>query len=358
MLRSIDYSGLIYPVNPHDVAEFRTTRRGLFGYSQAHLLGRVLMVSFIIVAFIAFAGVPFALIVAHDFRNVVQTGNIAPVIPMLIVAGLVVAVAAGALYTVVRAWRKDGGPWQRFYRMNKFATDNDLAYSPKDNTIEYPGLIFAEGGNRSIRDRFRSVVGRALDYGNYRYTTGSGKNRRTYDWGFLAFELDRALPHMVLDATRNNQFFGMSNLPQAFAKNQVLKLEGDFNSHFTLYCPHEYERDALYIFTPDLMALLIDNAGAYDVEVVDKWLLVYSPKPFDLVDPAQHRRLLGIADTVGTKTVRQSRRYADETIGDYSVNLVAPRGQRLKAGIPATTLVMVALFAAVWGIPFVLRTFN
>ncbi|MBH0055252.1 hypothetical protein I6E74_13855 [Salinibacterium sp. SWN139] len=358
MLRSIDYSGLIYPVTPHAVAEFKANRRGLFGYSQAHLVGRVLMVGFIIVAFISFAGVPFALIVAHDFRSAAQTGNIAQVAPMLIIAGLVIAVAAGALFTVVRAWRKDGGPWKRFYRMNKFAEDNDLAFSPKDLGAEYPGLIFGQGGNQSIRDRFRSASGRALDYGNYQYTTGSGKNRRTYDWGFLAFELDRALPHMVLDATRNNQFFGMSNLPQTFAKNQVLTLEGDFNSHFTLYCPREYERDALYIFTPDLMALLIDNVAAYDVEVVDKWLLVYSPKPFDLVDPAQHRRLLGIADTVGTKTVRQSRRYADETIGDYSVNLVAPRGQRLKAGIPAATLVMVALFAAVWGIPFVLGMFT
>jgi hypothetical protein len=43
------------------------------------------------------------------------------------------------------------------------------------------------------------------------------------------------------------------------------------------------------------MALLIDQAAPYDVEVVDRWLLVYSSTEFDLVDPAQHRRLLDIA---------------------------------------------------------------
>ncbi|MBH0025280.1 hypothetical protein [Salinibacterium sp. SWN248] len=358
MLRSIDYSGLIYPVNPHDVAEFKRNRRDLFGYSQVQLMGKVVLVGVAVVVFIFVAGGPLIAIATHNFRTVAATGNIGPSVPALIIGALVVSIAGGALYSLVRAWRKNGGPWQRFYRMNTFAEDNELVFSPRDRVIDYPGLIFDEGGNRSMRNRFRSVSGRTLDYGNYRYTTGSGKNKRTHDWGFLAFELDRALPHMVLDATGNNQLFGVSNLPQSFAKNQILKLEGDFNSHFTLYCPREYERDALYIFTPDLMALLIDNAGAYDVEVVDKWLLVYSPKPFDLVDPAQHRRLLGIADTVGTKTVRQSRRYADEKIGDYSVNLVAPRGQRLRAGIPATTLVMVALFAVVWGIPFVLGMFN
>jgi hypothetical protein len=72
------------------------------------------------------------------------------------------------------------------------------------------------------------------------------------------------------------------------------------------------------------MALRIDHAAPDDVDVVDKWLLVYSPKEFDLVDPAQHRRLLGIADTVGAKTLRQSRNYAGERIGDYRGGCFAP----------------------------------
>lgn len=40
----------------------------------------------------------------------------------------------------------------------------------------------------------------------------------------------------------------------------MLSLEGDFDRYFTLYCPGDYERDALYVFTPDLLALLIDES--------------------------------------------------------------------------------------------------
>ncbi|MEO7546479.1 MAG: hypothetical protein ABIT21_09370 [Terrimesophilobacter sp.] len=75
------------------------------------------------------------------------------------------------------------------------------------------------------------------------------------------------VPNMILDAKSNN--FLWTNLPQNFSRNQVLSLEGDFDKHFTLYCPKEYEHDALYVFTPDLMTRLIDHAAGYDVELVD-----------------------------------------------------------------------------------------
>ncbi|WP_341952267.1 hypothetical protein [Salinibacterium sp. TMP30] len=358
MLRSIDYSGLIYPVAPHDVSEFRATRRDHFGYSQLRLTAKVVIVVIVVTIFAMVAGGPLLAVFGSALRSAFMDGAVLAALPILLFALAFVAIAGGAVVAGVRAWRRNGGPWQRFYRMNKFADDNDLSFVPLDTTISYPGLIFNEGGNRSIRNRFRSRAGRTLDYGNYSYTTGSGKNRQTHNWGFMALELDRALPHMVLDARSNNQLFGVSNLPKSFARDQVLKLEGDFNSHFTLYSPRQYERDALYVFTPDLMALLIDHAAVYDVEVVDTWLLVYSPKEFDLVDPAQHRRLLGIADTVGAKTLRQSRNYADERIGDFSVNLVAPQGQRLKSGASIAAVAMIGIVLTFWAVPFLFRLFS
>ncbi|WP_010205153.1 hypothetical protein [Salinibacterium sp. PAMC 21357] len=357
MLRSIDYSGLIYPVDAHDVTEFRTNRRDWFGYSQFSTAVKVVFVSAIAVLFVIVIGTQVAGSLASVVRTAQAEGSLLPAIPAALFFVITLAVTGFSLVVGIRVWRRRGSSWQRYYRMNKFAEDNALTFAPRDTAISYPGLIFGHGSSKSVRNRFRSSEGRALDYGNFSYVTGSGKNRRTHNWGYLALELDRALPHMVLDAVSNNQLFGVTNLPQSFAKNQVLKLEGDFNSHFTLYCPREYERDALYVFTPDLMALLIDHAAPYDVEVIDNWLLVYSIKEFDLVDPAQHRRLLGIADTVGTKALRQSRNYADERIGDYSVNLVAPQGQRLKNGASITTAVMVSLVAAFWIAQFAFRTF-
>src|SRR5690606_27767455 len=178
------------------------------------------------------------------------------------------------------------------------------------------------------------------------YTTGSGKNRTTHRWGFLALELDRRLPHMVLDATANNGLFGGTNLPARFDRSQVLSLEGDFDRYFTLYCPREYERDALYVFTPDLMAILIDEAAPYDVEIVDDWMFVYSRTPFDLAHRPTLERLFRIVETVGAKTLRQTVRYADERIGDFSADIVAPAGARLKRGVSiVAVLVAVAAFA-------------
>ena len=171
----------------------------------------------------------------------------------------------------------------------------------------------------------------------------------------MALQLDRALPHMVLDSTANNGIFG-SNLPATFNKDQVLHLEGDFDKHFTLYCPKEYERDALYVFTPDLMALLIDAvsiqaSSPFDVEIIDKWMFVYSSAAFDLRQPALHQRLLGIVDTVGAKTLSQTDRYRDERVGDFTANIVAPQGQRLKRGVSVGAIIALVVFVVLWGWP-------
>ena len=128
----------------------------------------------------------------------------------------------------------------------------------------------------------------------------------------------------------------------------MLHLEGDFDNYFTLYCPKEYERDALYVFTPDLMALLIDNASPFDVEIVDKWMFVYSSATLDLRQPAVHQRLLGIVDTVGAKALSQTERYADERVGDVTANIVAPQGRRLTRRISIGAVVAVAAFAVFW----------
>jgi hypothetical protein len=126
-------------------------------------------------------------------------------------------------------------------------------------------------------------------------------------------------------------------------KDQTLSLEGDFNEHFTLYAPKEYERDALYIFTPDLMALLIDNVSKFDVEVIDDQLFVYGSE-FRLVDENVWRRIFAIITNVGQKTISQTDYYADERVGDRSVDVVAEPGRRLRQGLSWQVIVFAVLF--------------
>jgi hypothetical protein len=262
--------------------------------------------------------------------------------PFLLAPPVVAAISAFAIYQYLRYVARR---WESLLRRTRFASRNQLMYSPGTKNPAYPGLIFSIGDARHTSDNYHSLAAPRFDIGNYRYTTGSGKQKETHTWGYLALQLERKLPHMVLDATGNNGLLGGSTLPTSFRRNQRLSLEGDFDKHFTLYCPRQYERDALYVFTPDLMALLIDESAAFDVEIVDDWMFVYSVKPFELDQAKTVHRLLRIIDTVGAKALRQTDRYADERMGDPAIDLIAPLGRRLKKGPTVASIGVIVVFA-------------
>ena len=338
MTRALDYQPLFAPFTREQIRAYRDAARAngraWASLSISQVLAIIVMIPVVIV---------FVLITGGVIFNLATTPASGSPIVLVLMVGFVIVIAVLALRQLLTV----GSHWERWARLDAFARANGLTFSPRDAGPAYPGMIFALGTNRVAQERLTRHTDPFLDVANYRYTTGSGKNRSTHDWGYLALKLERRLPHMVLDSRSNNSLFG-SNLPATFDRDQVLKLEGDFNEHFTLYCPTAYERDALYVFTPDLMALLIDEAAPFDVELVDDWMLVYSAQRFELTDAATIQRLFRIVDTVGAKTLSQTDRYADERIGDRSVNLVAPAGTRLKRGIPVVAIVIGVVFAAFW----------
>lgn len=247
--------------------------------------------------------------------------------------------------------------WTRRYRISQFASSNGLVFAMRAGGPSYPGIIFTLGRDQSVTEQLFSVGDKQLDIGNYRYTTGSGKNKKTHTWGYVAIKLERKLPHMMLDA-RSNNFLG-TNLPATFSRDQILKLEGDFDRHFTLYCPRQYETDALYVFTPDLMALFIDEASQWDAEIVDDWMFLYSTGTIDLSDVSVMARVFRLISTVGDKTRDRSARYADSTVtgpgagsgpgpgpaiaSRQAIDLVAPHGRRLAPGIPVVGVIVVGV---------------
>ena len=345
-MSNIDYTALTAPVTKAEVKAFRESARARPGYSGTSGVVAVIVAVAVLAIFafvvLSFVGGVVTYLATGPDSGVSPIGLIFPAVFIVVFVIIAVAIARSLLR---------GGAWERWMRLDRFASANGLVFSPTGVDPQYPGAIFQLGRSRTAVDHLQSASGRFLDYGNYRYVTGSGKNQTTHNWGFLALQLDRALPNMVLDSKANNGLFGGSNLPATFSKDQILHLEGDFDNYFTLYCPKEYERDALYVFTPDLMALLIDNASPFDVEIVDKWMFVYSSAVLDLRQPAVHQRLLGIVDTVGAKTLTQTDRYTDERVGNPAANVVAPQGQRLKRGLSVGAIILVVVFAAFWAWP-------
>lgn len=253
------------------------------GFRMPQVVGVILTVVFVgfffsIGATILSAVLSAFLTVGSGSASGILLGVIGVGVPVLAIAGFVVAV-------VLIVYRTTFGSAARAYRLDRFARANGMSFVGEVSAPPLPGMIFSLGRSRSAADVLRGERPRWVEFGNYQYTTGSGKNSRTHRWGYVAVKLDTPLPHIVLDAVGNNGLFG-SNLPQAFDKEQRLGLEGDFDRYFSLYCPTGYERDALYLFTPDVMARFIDNAAALDVEIVDDWLFLYSHRPFSTLDPA------------------------------------------------------------------------
>lgn len=215
-------------------------------------------------------------------------------------------------------------------KMDHFASINHMGFV-SDGEITYkPGIIFNSGNPTTVTSAYIASNRSFSEIGNITYVVGSGKNRREYDFGYIEIKLPKRLPNIVLDSTKNNQLGILSNLPNFVPGGQKLELEGDFNNYFTVHVPEGYERDALEIFTPEVMQLLVDNLHNFDCEIIDDSLYLYSNDTFSLWEADELRQLINIADVVNAKFDTKVAKYADYRIGDQSINVVAKSGQRLK----------------------------
>lgn len=340
--RTIDFAPLTTPISEDAVRAWKAQAKASGAPWASLQAGSIVAIVLVVPFALMFFAIALSFLVFGV--NSAQSGNAAAAaFPLILVLGIIIVIAVA----VIKGFGSFGKRWELWARMDAFAKANGMMFSPLDANPAYPGAIFQIGDTRQAVDHVRSVDGRFFDFGNYRYSTGSGKNRTTRTWGFLAFHLDRRMPNMVLDSKANNGFFG-TNLPASFDKNQILSLEGDFDTYFTLYAPKEYERDALYVFTPDLMALLIDEAAPFDVEIVDDWMFVYSNTAIRTGNANLYARLFRIMDTVGAKTLTQTDRYVDERVGDFAANVVAPQGARLKRSVSVGAIVIGVIFVAFW----------
>lgn len=309
-----------------------------FGSSAAGILAAIVVGIFVIFGFGTALSGAFGLLIA-------ASAGPASVVPLLLV------LAAAGVGVAVFFLTRDA-KYGRWLRLDRFARANGMSFVLGVSAPALPGMIFARGHSRVSSDLVRGTVPRFVEFGNYRYTTGSGKNKSTHRWGYVAVRLDVPLPHIVLDAIGNNGLFGVSNLPAQFGRDQRLSLEGDFDRFFALYCPEGYERDALYLFTPDIMARFIDNAAALDVEIVDDWLFLYAKRDLSTLDPATWGWLFSTVGAITDKLAQWGRWRDDRLAGAESAAAapaaalrpppgVAAQGRRLRGGASWVAFVMV-----------------
>lgn len=138
--------------------------------------------------------------------------------------------------------------------------------------------------------------------------------------GTCIIRTNTPLPHIrLLSQRRAPSWFSTIELP---SPDQHLSLEGDFDKHFQLFCPAGYETDALYLFTPDVLAELIDDVEDFDIEFVDDRIVIHSRGPMVTLNPGQWHRVAR-AITMLQRRVDQWGRWRDARV-DAGPTVFAP----------------------------------
>ena len=253
-------------------------------------------------------------------------------LPLLVTVFVIIGIRNGASRTV---------------RVQRFASVNNLSYTTSLRDPTYKGMIFQFGRDRCIREELTidTSSGNGAQIGTYQCVTGSGRSQHTHRFSYIRYTLSRQLPHMVLDGKKNNLMWA-SNLPTLFDKDQILHLEGNFDEHYTLYAPQDYQVDALAIFTPDVMSAFINSLGKTDAEIIDNELYVYVTSFDDLGNCRNLDAMLQVADILGGEVEHQAGHYTDQRVVDRRTHTVASAGQRLKTRINwVAVILMVGYFA-------------
>ncbi len=141
---------------------------------------------------------------------------------------------------------------------------------------------------------------------------------RTDAWHYAAVTLAHPVPHLVLESVAGRRIAG--RLPAQLARAQRLSLEGDFDRRFQLHTPEAYERDALYILTPDVMAALVDAAPGYHVEMLDHTLLFFSDSDTDFDAPHAWQRVDRVLTEAARAVQASALRYRDERLTEQQIS--------------------------------------
>ena len=282
----------------------QAAKLGKYWYDQTNTAIRVKVIMAYLVA-IAISGILIYGAVVHPSQVQVD-------VPTLITEVIVLLVIASVISVIVIVVSR---PRElKIFRFKMLAQDNGLEGLLNDYTPNYPGMVLQQGDRSGIKYVLRTLKSepRFTEVGNFWYqdtttdSNGQTVSTRPKYWGYVAIRLEHALPNIVLDAKVNNTLFG-TNLPERFTHDQILHLEGDFDRYFTLYTPKGYEADALYLFTPEVMATFIDQASAFDAEIVDDWLFLYTNHRFDMMNPRQVTVVFAAIAAVRARVARWAR---------------------------------------------------
>lgn len=184
-------------------------------------------------------------------------------------------------------------------------------------------------GERTAQDHLDALHGEIpFDSVERTFVVGDREGATMHTVRAVRIPLPAEAPRITLRSRRGGG--ALSVLPRRPTGRSELRLEGDFSDVFEVSTPAGYETDALYVLTPDLMALLLDESADLDLEIVDSTLHVYLPA-VDLTDSAELRRFLTVITALHDRFGRRTFLYRDEAAEPLDPEASRRNGDTLSA---------------------------
>jgi len=216
------------------------------------------------------------------------------------------------LYFVSVSIKVQSSFWKEFAIANGWQYKDTTLLELYNKSLEKEmGIMFKEGNTRNISNEITGTIkNRHFRIFCYGFTVGSGKNSRTYNYTVFAFKSIGIFPHIYLNNKSNSWNIDVGeNIP----------LPKEFENKFSISTPQKYETEALEIFTPDILASLLQNNFLYDVEFVNQEILVFADGQINNFDQLEKR--FNDALTLNDLLAQKLDKFKFEKIGDLPSTL-------------------------------------
>ncbi len=177
--------------------------------------------------------------------------------------------------------------------LREFAKANRYTFA--DTSSYGSGRIFNIGHSRRASNCITGERnGLPFSFYLYSYTVGHGKSARHFSFTVFSVDMGTPLPPLFLQSNGHP-----SGEYPMFSDLIKLKMEGDFNKHFTVLVRKDFEIEVLQLFTPDTMQYFIDIALWYSLEWNGENM--YLCVPFDMTTKKDIDKLFMVSDHLVSK---------------------------------------------------------
>jgi hypothetical protein len=146
--------------------------------------------------------------------------------------------------------------------LEKIVADNGGAYVQYIDLKMEKASMFSKGHSRSAYGGvyFTGESGERVRLFQYRFFTGSGNNQKMFDYRVFSISGLKVVPHIYLNY-RHNKY--------AMSLGQELSMPALFEKEFSVSIPKGYHLEALQLFTPDVLEVILNLPLKCDIEFVD-----------------------------------------------------------------------------------------